>query len=140
MIAGLSVAVLAELIIGLVVSGAIAGIWTGASRMGHCINGSTVSVTAISMPTGATYRTTAIASAVGLVVAVPTICVLVWAGWSVQGRSPGLINLPTSMVLFSIFLLTTPCGAKCAPILQRHLAFADLWPKGAVRNLRNAPA
>jgi len=105
------------------------------------IGGGTLSVPVLSMLSVSVHRAVATASVFGLLIALPALVGFIWAGWGVVGRPPGsfgYVNVPASVLLFSMSVLTAPYGAKLAHSLEPgklKLAFAVFLAISALRML-----
>ncbi|PUB13083.1 sulfite exporter TauE/SafE family protein [Yoonia sediminilitoris] len=105
------------------------------------IGGGTLAVPVMTMMSVTVHRAIATASVFGLAIAVPAVCGFIWNGLGVEGRPPaslGFVNLPATVILFSVSVLTAPIGAKLAHGLSARplkLAFAAFLAISGARML-----
>lgn len=124
--------------------------WIPAIFVGALLGGSsalmgigrgTLAVPVMTMMSVAVHRAIATASVFGLAIAVPAVCGFIWNGLGVEGRPPaslGFVNLPATVILFSVSFVTTPMGAKLAHGLSARplkLAFAAFLAISGARML-----
>ena len=126
-----------------VVQGAVAAaIGLFSALMG--IGGGTLSVPTLSAFSYPTHRAVGTASAFGVLIALPAVAGLVWAGLGEPGRPPlslGHVNLVAAGLIFPVTTVVAPFGARIAhalPADRLRLAFAVFLGATAARMLWTA--
>ena len=92
------------------------------------IGGGTLSVPILTMHSFPMHRAVGTSAAFGFLIAVAGTLGFIWSGWGADGRAPfslGYVNVPATIIIFSISIFFAPLGSKLAQWLNaKHLRIA----------------